>query len=137
MQFLGNGTRVTCRFTEREWLNYSSPAKAKKCSFFESPNKSIVSSVLWGDKYWLGGIFDLPRYSIKFVQVNTLFLSLTAMNSLLDHQKNPLCLSCCGAANIGSGGSSAYPATIKFVKVSTLFLRLTAMKILNIRRDGY
>ena len=49
---------------------------------FESNKKSVVSSVMWDDKYWLENIFDLPHYTVKRVHVDALFLSLAATKML-------------------------------------------------------
>ena len=45
---------------------------------FESSNKAVVSSLLWGDRYWLEQMFDVPHYAIKRANVDALFLSLAA-----------------------------------------------------------
>ena len=49
---------------------------------FESTNASLVSSVLWGDDYWMEKIFDTAAYLIKRTHVDALFLSLHASRIL-------------------------------------------------------
>lgn len=64
-------------------------SKGREVFPHESTNKSVVSSVLWGDKYWLERIFDLPHYSIKRTQVDALFLSLAATKILRVRREGP------------------------------------------------
>ena len=77
---LKNGTRFTCRSTERVAFLQSS----KGCDVlpFESNNKPNISSILWGDKYWMEKIFDRAAGGLKRTHLDALFLSLEAARVL-------------------------------------------------------
>ena len=63
-------------------VGFFQSSKGREVFPYESSKKSVVSSVLWGDHYWMERIFDVPQYKIKRSQVDALFLSLSATKIL-------------------------------------------------------